>query len=477
MVFNTWLYFFFLAIVLALYVNMRRSAQNWMLLCASCFFYGWWDWRFLFLVGFSTVVDYWMALKMEDSTEPGRRKQFLIISIVSNLAILGFFKYFNFFIGSFNSLLTSLGLDAHFWRLDIILPVGISFYTFHALSYTFDVYRGKLRAARSFKDFALFVMFFPQLVAGPIGRASHQLPQYLRERIITLEGVREGLWLIFWGMFKKVCVADNLAHLVDQNFARSSELNAPVAYLTVVAFAFQIYCDFSGYTDIARGSAKLMGFDILHNFRRPYAAVNPQDFWRRWHISLSSWLRDYLYIPLGGSRFGKWFTYRNLLITMVLGGLWHGAAWNFVWWGIYHGLLLIGFHQWSQWSNRWQPPKTLAIVAMFHLTLLGWLLFRCTRRELVDGIWVDQSFQQILEFLAAPARGFSWTGDATDLVSALALFVLPLLAIERLIDPKQEDRGIYHRPTWVVGLVQAVVAFFIVRYGVQNASAFIYFQF
>jgi len=477
MVFNTWLYFFFFMIVLALYVNMRRPAQNTMLLCASCFFYGWWDWRFLFLVSFSTVIDYVMALKMEETTEPNRRKRFLLISVASNLSILGFFKYFNFFIDSFNALLAGFGLDAHFWRTDIILPVGISFYTFHALSYSIDVYRRDVRATRSFKDFALFVMFFPQLVAGPIGRATYQLPQYLGERVIKLEGVREGLWLILWGLFKKVCVADNLAPLVDQNFARSSELNAPVAYLTVVAFAYQIYCDFSGYTDIARGSAKLMGFELLHNFRRPYAAINPQEFWRRWHISLSSWLRDYLYIPLGGSRFGKWLTYRNLMITMVLGGLWHGAAWNFVWWGIYHGILLVGFQLWSQWPDRWQAPRGLAIVAMFHLTLFGWLLFRCTRRELVDGIWIDQSFEQILEFLTAPARGFLWSADATAIVTALALFVVPLAAIEWLIDPKREDRGLYDKPTWVVASVQAVVAFFVVRYGVQNASAFIYFQF
>jgi alginate O-acetyltransferase complex protein AlgI len=268
-----------------------------------------------------------------------------------------------------------------------------------------------------------------------------------------------------------------LAHIVDRNFARSGELNAPVAYLTVVAFAYQIYCDFSGYTDIARGSAKIMGFDILHNFRRPYAAVNPQDFWRRWHISLSSWLRDYLYIPLGGSRFGKWLTYRNLIITMILGGLWHGAAWNFVWWGIYHGFLLVGYQLWLQWPDRWKVPKIVAIVAMFHLTLFGWLLFRCTRRELVDSIWVDQSFQQILEFLTAPVRGFSWSGDATAIASTLVLFVGTLLAIEWFIDPKREDRGLYGRPAWMLVLAHAVVVFFVVRYGVQNSSAFIYFQF
>ena len=285
MVFNSWLYFVFFAIVVALYVRMRREGQNRMLLVAGCIFYGWWDWRFLFLVAFSTVIDYWVALKMDETADQRERWRFLMLSVVSNFTILAFFKYFNFFAASLRELLQGLGFQPGTMYLDIILPVGISFYTFHALSYTIDVYRRDISPTTSFRDFALFVMFFPQLVAGPIGRATHQLPQFLRDRHITLSGVKEGLWLIFWGLFKKVCVADNLARLVDENFARSAELNAPVAYLTVVAFAFQIYCDFSGYTDIARGSAKILGIDLLKNFQRPYAAVNPQDFWRRWHIS------------------------------------------------------------------------------------------------------------------------------------------------------------------------------------------------
>jgi D-alanyl-lipoteichoic acid acyltransferase DltB (MBOAT superfamily) len=284
-------------------------------------------------------------------------------------------------------------------------------------------------------------------------------------------------------MFKKVCVADNLARLVDQNFARSAEIDGIVAYLTVVVFAFQIYCDFSGYTDIARGCAKMMGFDILPNFRRPYTATDPQDFWRRWHISLSNWLRDYLYIPLGGSRRGGWFTYRNLLITMVLGGLWHGASWNFVWWGVYHGLLLTAYHAWSAYRQRtghgFTLPRPIAVILMFQFTLFGWLLFRCTRSAFVNGVRVDESFQQITEFLGAAARGMAWSPEATALVQALALFVGPLLAFEWCLDenPRIEDRGFLDRPSWVPVVVHAILAFFIVRYGVENADAFIYFQF
>lgn len=484
MIFNTWLFFFFFVLVFSLYLGLRRRApQNWLLLVASCFFYGWWDWRFLFLVGFSTVIDFWMALKMDATDDDRLRRRYLVVSVVSNLTLLGFFKYFNFFADSTHKLLNNFGIDAANWRLDIILPVGISFYTFHALSYVIDVYRRDLRATNHFRDFSLFVMFFPQLVAGPIGRASHQLPQFLRERRVTIEGLRDGMWLILWGLFKKVCIADNLARYVDANFARSAELNAPLAYLTVLAFAYQIYCDFSGYTDMARGLAKMMGFDILPNFKRPYAATDPQDFWRRWHISLSSWLRDYLYIPLGGSRGGGWFTYRNLLITMVLGGLWHGASWNFVWWGVYHGLLLVTFHAWSAWRKQhsigFELPRPLATIVMFQFTLFGWLLFRCTRGLLVDGVWIDQSFEQILEFLAATSRGFAWTADVSELAFALVLFVTPLIVLEWCLDPepREEDRGFFTRPAWAPVLAHAVIVFFIVRYGVATANAFIYFQF
>jgi alginate O-acetyltransferase complex protein AlgI len=477
MTFNSWLYFFFFAVVLALYVRMRRSGQNVLLLLASCLFYGWWDWRFLFLVALSITIVYWAAFKMGDTTDRIARRRLLLVCVLSNLIILGFFKYFNFFAGGLASLLASVGIDAGNWRLDIVLPIGISFYTFHALSYAIDVYRGDLAPTRSFIGFALFVMFFPQLVAGPIGRASYQLPQFLRDRQMTPAGVAEGLWLILWGLFKKVCVADTLSVLVDQNFGRSAELNAPLAYLTVVAFAYQIYCDFSGYTDIARGSAKIMGFDILHNFRRPYAASDPPDFWRRWHISLSNWLRDYLFVPLGSNRFGTWLTFRNLMITMVLAGLWHGAAWNYVWWGVFQGLLLVGFYAWSLWRDRPQLPRVLSIALMFNATLFGWVLFRSTRRVLVDGAWVDQSFQQIMEFLTAPARGFAWTPEAATLLGTMALFIVPLILIEHFMDPTQEDRGFLNRPAWVPVLVHAVIAFFIVRYGVQEANAFIYFQF
>ena len=315
--------------------------QNGILLIASYVFYGFWDWRFLALLFVSTVVDYNLALLIEKSESPGERKALLAASICVNLGILGFFKYFGFFAESFASLLNSFGFQSSTPFFNIVLPVGISFYTFQTMSYTIDVYRRKLPATRNFFDFALFVSFFPQLVAGPIERATKLLPQVLQPRKFSQSNFVEGFYLIILGLFKKVVIADNMAPIVNYIFSRDvSTLSGAEVLVGVYAFAFQIYGDFAGYTDIARGVAKWLGFDLMLNFRMPYFATSPSDFWQRWHISLSSWLRDYLYIPLGGNRQGTLLTYRNLMLTMVLGGLWHGAAWTFVAWGFFHGLIL-----------------------------------------------------------------------------------------------------------------------------------------
>ncbi len=323
------------------------------------------------------------------------------LSIAANLSILGFFKYFDFFADSFARLLSTFGMEADWPTLNIVLPVGISFYTFQTLSYTIDVYRRKLDPTKSFLDFALFVAFFPQLVAGPIVRASHLLPQILRPRRITSPEIDAGLFLILWGYFKKVVIADNVGLIANQVFGDYGQYQGIDIVIGTLAFAVQIYCDFSGYTDIARGLCKLMGFDLMLNFRLPYLADSPSDFWQRWHISLSSWLRDYLYIPLGGNRHGELATYRNLMITMLLGGLWHGAAWTFVIWGAYHGVLLCVYRaasdcrhifavqdSYSRGNSTVQSSiRALRISIMFGFTLLGWLIFR------------SESPQQILEML------------------------------------------------------------------------------
>jgi len=398
----------------------------------------------------------------------------LVASLSTNLGLLAFFKYYNFFVESLTGLLATAGLDATGWRLDLVLPVGISFYTFQTLSYTLDVYRGRLEPTRDPLDFALFVAFFPQLVAGPIERAKRLLPQIQRPRRIGAAAVDSALFLIAWGLWKKVVVADNLAAIVDPVFAGSADVSAAMAYLAVVAFAFQIYCDFSGYTDIARGLARLLGFELMLNFNLPYFARNPSDFWRRWHISLSTWLRDYLYISLGGNRGPSWFVYRNLMLTMVLGGLWHGASWNFVWWGVYHGAIL-GLHRFLTRGrvvaeSYWRSARDMFL--MWHLTLFGWLLFRATRR--VDGR--DESFAQIIEMLCAPANGWTSPGAGSTLVT-LACFAGPLVAMQIA----QQRRG---DPLFVLQLARpwraafyAALALSMMFWGVQAGSTFIYFQF
>ncbi len=388
MLFNSLQFLIFLPIVLIVYYLLPHKRQNVFLVIASCFFYASWDWRFIFPLLFSTSIDYWCAARMESSIERGEgaesRRKYLRLSLITNLGLLGFFKYCNFFVDSFHDFAALFGIDVPMPALRVILPIGISFYTFQALSYTIDVYRGKIHATRSFWDFFLAVLFFPHLVAGPIQRAANLIAQVVTPRRTTRLQVIDGIHLIIWGFFKKVVVADGLSPIVNQVFAQPAPSGGEVL-VGVYAFAFQIYCDFSGYTDIARGVAKLMGFEFQLNFNLPYFATNPSDFWKRWHISLSSWLRDYLYIPLGGNQGTRARVYRNLMLTMVLGGLWHGAAWNFVLWGFYHGALLIGHRQAEPALERVTrasqgllatPWFLLRLFVMFHLTCFGWLLFR-----------------------------------------------------------------------------------------------------
>ncbi len=380
MVFSSWQFLAFAAIVYPLYYALPHRWQNRMLLVASYVFYGAWDYRFLALLLISTVVDHVAAHRIADSPDQRTRKGWLTLSLVANLGMLAFFKYFNFFIESATTGLTALGVETTPLRLHIVLPVGISFYTFQTLSYTIDVYRRKLEPAPSVLDFALFVAYFPQLVAGPIERATHLLPQILKPRRFNMAMLHEGVWLISWGLFKKAVIANNLAIVVDRTFATGSVATGGEYLIAIYAFAFQIYCDFSGYSDMARGLAALMGIDLMVNFNHPYSATSPRDFWRRWHISLSTWLRDYLYIPLGGNRGRRWQVYRALIITMLLGGMWHGAKWTFVVWGLYHGLLLA-LHRWMTTDRGWSMPDTranrmVARVVMFHLVCLGWLVFR-----------------------------------------------------------------------------------------------------
>ena len=342
MVFNSIQYALFLPIVLGVYWLLDRRKQNLMLLIASYYFYAVWDVRFLLLMWLSTLTDFTIGRLLDTTADERRRKRIFLVSLVVNLGILGFFKYFNFFIESGVDLLQSLGLNPNPPTLNILLPVGISFYTFHGISYTFDVYRREIDASKDLLDFACFVAYFPQLVAGPIGRAQIQLPQFANPRTLpSREDFRSGAFLILLGLFKKVAIADALAPFVNQAFADPGSVGSLHLLLGAYAFVFQVYCDFSGYSDIARGTSRFFGIELLRNFEQPFLARNITDLWRRWHISLTTWLRDYLYLPLGGNRVSKRRFALNTMIVMLVAGLWHGAKWTFVVWGGINGALLV----------------------------------------------------------------------------------------------------------------------------------------
>jgi len=343
MLFNSLEFFLFLPIVFFLYWKYNNiKTQNILILISSYVFYGWWDWRFLFLIFMSTVVDYFVALSIENNSDSKKRKRILYISVFFNLALLGVFKYFNFFIDSWVDFISIFGYNIeNTWSLKIILPVGISFYTFQTMSYSLDVYRRELKTTKDFISFASFVSFFPQLVAGPIERASHLLPQILNKRKFSYIQSVEGLRLILWGLFKKVVIADSLSLLVNPIFDNYLNLNGGVLLLGLIYFSFQIYCDFSGYSDIAIGTAKLFGIELRSNFIFPYFSRDIAEFWRRWHISLSSWFKDYLFIPLGGSKKGKWMSIRNVFIIFIVSGFWHGANLTFIIWGLSHSMLYL----------------------------------------------------------------------------------------------------------------------------------------
>jgi len=375
-IFHSLAFILFFVVIVAVYWALPPRPQNIWLLVASYFVYGYVHPWFLMLIAASTVVDYCAARGME--RWPAHRRRFLWLSVVSNFGMLGFFKYFNFFVENVHDALMALGISIGQPELRIILPVGISFYTFQALSYTIDVYRGELRARRRLLDVAVFISFFPHLVAGPIQRASFLLPQVESTRRFSIEKARSGFLLICWGFFKKLVIADNVGVIANKVLA----LADPSFWLLwsgVFAFAIQIYADFSAYTDIARGTSRWLGFELTQNFNHPYLARTPADFWRRWNISLSSWFRDYVYIPLGGSHVARWKQIRNVLATFLLSGLWHGASWNYVLWGFYHGVLVIATRPGRVTRSKNSPWLALVqIPLMFLLTNIGWLFFRET---------------------------------------------------------------------------------------------------
>jgi D-alanyl-lipoteichoic acid acyltransferase DltB (MBOAT superfamily) len=473
MLFNSYIFWAFFAVVIALYFRLPHKYQNRMLLVASYIFYGYWDYRFLSLIFISTVVDYFVALKIANCDDQKYRKRFLLLSICTNLGFLGFFKYYNFFSNEFASMLSSVGLEVSLPVLNIILPVGISFYTFQTLSYTIDTYRNKVSPTDRFLDFALYVSFFPQLVAGPIERASHLLPQILQVRSLKAPAFSEGLFLVVSGMFKKIVIADNMAPIVNTIFSKpTSELTGFEVLVGLYAFAFQIYGDFSGYSSIAKGIARWMGFELMWNFRNPYFSTSPSDFWSRWHISLSTWIRDYIYIPLGGGRLGNFLTFRNLVLTMFLGGLWHGAGWTFIVWGLFHGVILVVYHaiEAAKGKDYFTHHSSMAkhvlfVVILFHLTCISWLLFRA------------ESMQQVGDMLYLMVSDYRITDYAVYALANILFFVTPLMVFEYITEKKQDLLYLVTASPairYVSYLYMVVMLLFFVP---LQKQVFIYFQF
>jgi len=468
MVFTSLHFVAFFVVVYALYRAVPHRAQNWLLVVASYYFYAAWDWRFLSLLIGSTVVDYAVAQAIERADDPVRRKRLLWLSLAFNFGILGFFKYFNFFADGLAAMFATIG-----WRLDpvtvnVILPIGISFYTFMTVSYVIDVYRREIPASRSLLDFAVFVAYFPHLVAGPILRASLLLPQIATVRRISRTQITEGLWLMAWGVFQKMFVADNLAALVDAVFGGGASPRGGDVLVATWAFAFQIYGDFAGYSNMARGMSKLMGIELNVNFRFPYFVTSPQAFWRHWHISLSTWLRDYLYIPLGGNRGTSFETKRNLFLTMVLGGLWHGAAWTFVLWGVYQGLVLGVARGIADLRiplrHTWQ--KVALGVLMFHVTCYGWLIFRA------------QSASQVVDFTGRLATDLAMTATTWQtLLVPFLLIVSPLLVVHIYQARHGDELAVLQLPIAVRYAVYGAVGWLVLVFGNFQGGEFIYFQF
>ena len=426
MLFNSYTFALFFVLVWAAYWALARTSRMrvWLLLAASYWFYGNWDKRFLLLIAGSTVLDYFVGRAMHATEDERRRRGLLTLSLCGNLGALAFFKYWGFFIEETARALGALGLEPNLPTLNVILPVGISFYTFQTLSYTIDIYRRELAPERDFARFALFVAFFPQLVAGPIVRARDFLPQIGRPPQLGPRAFHSGLTLIFWGLLKKVCLADFLGrNLVDPVWADPSAHGGWLSLLAIWGYALQIYGDFSGYSDCAIGVARLLGFELCQNFDAPYRAISPRDFWRRWHISLSTWLRDYLYIALGGNRGGAWRTQRNLMLTMLLGGLWHGASWMFVLWGAYHGLLLALDRRLNLPAPRGALDTWVRRIVTFHLVCLGWVFFRS---KTPADAWA------VLGSLFQPVATSDW--------SSLVLFALALGLLVHLLTSAWKER-------------------------------------
>jgi alginate O-acetyltransferase complex protein AlgI len=474
MLFNSLQFFIFFAIVTLGYYSLRWNGRWLLLLLASCYFYMVFVPEFILILLGTIVIDYFAGLWIEKSTGP-RRKALLVVSLIANVGILAFFKYFNFGAENLERLLGFAGPRPHVPRLDelftgLVLPIGLSFHTFQAMSYTIEVYRGNQPAERHFGIYALYVMFYPQLVAGPIERPQNVLWQFHETFRYDWENVKAGLIRIAWGLFKKIVIADRLALLVDPVYADVPGSDGPSLLLATLAYTFQIYCDFSGYSDIALGTARTMGFTLMENFRTPYIAASIVEFWRRWHISLSTWFRDYLYIPLGGNRLGEGRRYFNLFFVFMVSGFWHGAKWTFIIWGALHGLYQIGaILREKYWPSRVPAEQTTGVVRLLHvlatfvLVMLTWVFFRANDSR--------DALRILYKILTVSSEGLPRVAlNGAELLFSAGLVALLFWKENRYFElPTRDDRTF-----WVLLAVLALACYF---FGVFTVNQFIYFQF
>lgn len=484
MLFNSINFAIFLSIVFFIYwflANRNLKLQNVLLLISSYFFYACWDWRFMFLLLFSTLLDYFAGLKIQNSSSNTHKKRWFWLSIIINLGFLGVFKYYNFFAESFAESVSYLGWKTSPFLLNVILPVGISFYTFHGLSYVIDIYKNRINAEKNFVDYAVFVSFFPLLVAGPIERATHLLPQIKKPRDFQYSKAADGLRQILWGLFKKIVIADNCAEYANQIFNNSADMNGSTLVLGALFFTFQIYGDFSGYSDIALGTARLFGIELLRNFAFPYFSRDIAEFWRRWHISLSSWFKDYLYIPLGGSKGGNWMRIRNTFIIFIVSGFWHGANWTFIVWGSLNALFILPSIILKTNRNHLEivaqgkifpTLKEMAQIAMtFSLTVFAWIFFRAENMEhalhYLSGIFSPSLFT---------FPKFNDMGNAKTLLGLIIIFLLVEWQGRENQYALEGMKNIIFKPIrWLSYILILLCMYFYGNFG--KTVEFIYFQF
>ena len=478
MLFNSIDFLIFFPMVVSLYFWLPHRYRWGLLLAASYYFYAAWKLEYTLLIFTSTVIDYFMAREIARSADQRRRRTFLWISLVTNLGMLFAFKYFNFFNESARATFNLFNIFYNVPTFNVLLPVGISFYTFQSLSYIIDVYKGKLEPERHFGIFALYVAFFPQLVAGPIERATHLLPQFHARLTFDQTRVASGLRLMLWGLFKKVVIADRLALYVNQVYNHPDEYKGLTLLIGTYFFAFQIYCDFSGYSDIAVGAARVMGFDLMENFRQPYTAQSIAGFWRRWHISLSTWFRDYLYIPLGGNRVGPVRLYTNVLIVFLVSGLWHGADWNFVIWGALHGLYMV-LGIWlgrMSWPNL---PALVRVIATFHLVAFAWIFFRAN--TLPDALYIISHLFALDGSTSLAAINAPWVAVGMDPAWEMSLAVTLIVALELIQWAERwgqsAERTFIANPRPVRWASYLLLAIATMNLGISLETPFIYFQF